>query len=137
MVLLDGPQESNCFVCGEGNEKGMHVHFSYVAEHCRVFAETTVDEAWQGFSGIVHGGILAALLDDAMWHALWYEIRVMTMTAEIHVRYHKPARIGLPLTVMGSATETRRRLARAEARIEQQNAVVATAQAVFLPTKDR
>ena len=127
--------ETNCFVCGERNERGMHVHFTYVPAHRQVLAETHVEALWQGFTGIVHGGILAGLLDDAMWHALWYETHVVTMTAEMHVRYHKPAKIGMPLTIVGAVTESGRRMAKAEARIEQEQVTVATAQGVFLPSK--
>jgi uncharacterized protein (TIGR00369 family) len=114
----------------------MHVHFTYVPENRHVRAETRVGEAWQGFKGIVHGGILAGLLDDAMWHALWHETHVMTMTADLRVRYHKPARIGIPLTIVGTLREANRRMAKAEARIEQQNITVATSEAVFLPARE-
>ncbi|MDR7533961.1 MAG: PaaI family thioesterase [Armatimonadota bacterium] len=95
---------SRCFVCGVANPIGLHVHFARAGT--RVVGEFTPGDLHVGFSGVVHGGILAAVLDDAM-AALGYTQDDPTVTARLQVRYRRPARPGQPLRV--EAEETGRR----------------------------
>ena len=43
----------------------------------------------QGYSGIMHGGVIAALLDTAMTHCLLYH-GVTALTGDLRVRFVKP-----------------------------------------------
>lgn len=95
---------SRCFVCGVGNPIGLHVHFARAGD--RVVGEFTPGDLHVGFAGVVHGGILAAVLDDAM-AALGYTEGDPTVTARLQVRYRRPARPGQRLRV--EAEETGRR----------------------------
>lgn len=105
-----------CFVCGS-NAPGLHVAFSGDPQEVR--ASTVIQPPYQGFDGVVHGGILAGMLDDAMWHVIHQQDESLyPMTAEIKVRYHAPARIGERLTVISHLTSFRRRLMVAEAVIQ-------------------
>lgn len=135
--MADGNEwpDNPCFVCGNQNPYGMHVHFAYQAERHQVSAEVTLSDKWQGFQGIVHGGILAGLMDDAMWHVLWQETHLVTMTADLRVRYHKPVKIHIPVRITGTMVEADRRLIKASARVEQHDQVVAVSEGVFLRVK--
>ncbi|MDR7420753.1 MAG: PaaI family thioesterase [Armatimonadota bacterium] len=95
---------SSCFVCGRTNPIGLHVTFT--ARGDRVVGEFTPTDLHVGFSGIVHGGILAAVLDDAL-AAIGYYQGEPTVTARLAVRYRRPARPGEVLRV--EAVETGRR----------------------------
>ncbi|WP_028962955.1 PaaI family thioesterase [Sulfobacillus thermosulfidooxidans] len=132
---MDEWQNNPCFICGNQNDQGMHVHFTYLPQEHLVQAEVVVTESWQGFKGIVHGGIIAGLLDDAMWHILWNETHVVSMTADLRVRYRKPLYINTPLLVIGKLVESTRRLMRAQAFIEQNQEVMASSEGIFLPAK--
>jgi acyl-coenzyme A thioesterase PaaI-like protein len=53
----------NCFVCGVENIQGLQIDF-YEVEAGKVTAAITVPQHFQGYPGIVHGGIIAAMLDE-------------------------------------------------------------------------
>ncbi|MDR7523520.1 MAG: PaaI family thioesterase [Armatimonadota bacterium] len=95
---------STCFVCGPSNPIGLHVRFSRDAG--RIVAEFTPTDLHVGFAGMVHGGILAAVLDDAL-AAIGYIQGEPTVTARLAVRFRRPASPGIPLRV--EAEETGRR----------------------------
>jgi uncharacterized protein (TIGR00369 family) len=100
-TLLDA---SHCFVCGSRNPIGLRLAFT--VRDGRVTAEFTPSDLHVGFTGIVHGGILAAVLDDAMAAVGFYQGEP-TVTARLSVRYRRPARPGERLHV--EAEETGRR----------------------------
>lgn len=101
-----------------------------------VQASTVIHPPYQGFDGVVHGGILAGIVDDAMWHAIHQQKDVFPMTAELKVRYHVPAKIGDALTVKAHVTLFRPRLMAAEATIyNSEGAVVVTAEGRFMPNR--
>jgi uncharacterized protein (TIGR00369 family) len=110
-------EASSCFVCSQTNPIGLHVRFT--VEGDRVIGEFTPTELHVGFHGIVHGGILAAVLDDAL-AAIGYHQGEPTVTARLAVRYRRPARPGEMLRV--EAVETGRRGA-----LRQGTAVLRTA----------
>ncbi len=106
--------------------------FSGDADEVR--ATTVVQPPYQGFSGVVHGGILAGIVDDAMWHVIHQHEEVFPMTAELKVRYHQPARIGEELTVRSHLVSFRRRLMVAEATIHRvDGTLVVSAEGRFMP----
>jgi uncharacterized protein (TIGR00369 family) len=87
---------SYCFVCGVQNPIGLQIEFS--VRDGRVTGEFTPSDLHVGFTGIVHGGILAAVLDDAM-AAVGYCQGEPTVTARLSVRYRRPARPGERLQI--------------------------------------
>lgn len=89
-----------------------------------------------GFQGLVHGGILAAVLDDALaW--LGYYHGEETVTARLSIRYRQPARPGVRLRVEAEETDRRgpMRQGRAVIRTEDGN-VIAEAEATMFPAPD-
>ena len=87
-----------CFVCGWENPIGLNVTF--YSEDGRVRARFTPDERHQGFPGLVHGGILFALLDEVISRAA-YLMGDWVLTGRVEVRYARPARVGEPLELEG------------------------------------
>ena len=55
------PTSAMCFVCGRNNPNGLHLHFFVDAEN-RVHAEFTPQVEHQGFPGIMHGGVISAII---------------------------------------------------------------------------
>ena len=72
-------------------------------------AEYTPDQKFQGWKGIMHGGIIATLLDEAMTRLAWI-VCGGALTAEITIRYVAPARIGEPLFIRGEIVKDSRRI---------------------------
>ena len=107
-VMSDG-----CMICGRNNAGGLRMRFENTEDGVR--STVTVPENFQGFDGIAHGGTVAAILDDAMWWAVYRTRGAATMTAEMKVRYHGPVQVGEALVVEATLTSYRGRLHRARA----------------------
>jgi len=89
------------------------------------------EEGHQGGPGIVHGGLVSALLDEACGLlATWY--RFPTVTARIFVRYRRPVNINTELLLQAELTSERGRRLRVAAQIGDGNEVLAEARAAFL-----
>ena len=89
------------------------------------------DERHQGGPGLVHGGLVAAALDEACGLlATWY--RFPTVTARIFVRYRRPVPINTELLARAELTSERGRRLRVAAQIGDGNEVLAEARAAFL-----
>ena len=97
---------SKCFVCGDKNEIGLQVKF--FADETHAIGEYTAQEQFQGYHGILHGGITASLLDEIMIKAV-YALDVVAVTAEMTVRYKKPVKTGDRLTLTGKVLAKRGR----------------------------
>jgi acyl-coenzyme A thioesterase PaaI-like protein len=83
-----------------------------------VVVEYTVPDQFQGYPGVVHGGVVAALLDEVTGrvHMGGNPVRFM-FTARLDVRYRKNVPIGQPLRIFGHAGKSKERTAMATAQI--------------------
>ena len=81
-----------CFVCGQDNPQGLKLKFQIDAQN-QISSAFTPQKIHQGFSGIVHGGLIAAVLDEVMVNLLWLR-KIPAVSAELNVRLKKPAKIG-------------------------------------------
>lgn len=82
----------NCFACGSNNGVGLGLKF-YKREDGTVFGNFFADPKYEGYSGIIHGGIIATLLDSAMTHCLLME-GIPALTGRLSIRYSNPIRTG-------------------------------------------
>jgi acyl-coenzyme A thioesterase PaaI-like protein len=102
----------SCFACGQANPIGLRLRFEHDGDAVR--AEFTPGPHYQGYEGLLHGGIVAAALDDAM--ANLYHMRGRdTVTARLEIRYRREAPIGQRLIVTARTTGERGRFFTAEA----------------------
>lgn len=112
-----------CFACGERNPDGMRLKIAY-PEPGRSRIEFVPERKFQGWRGVLHGGIIATVLDEAFAHALGGpelgggEVAV---TAEMTVRFKKPARIGRRLVVEGRVVENKGRIIDCEAVLKDES----------------
>jgi uncharacterized protein (TIGR00369 family) len=106
------PNSRHCFVCGLENEHGLHLRFYKTAEG-EVTVRTTVPDHFQGYPGIVHGGIVASLVDEALGrvHMGAAEDPRFMFTAKISVNYRKPVPTGKPIRIVAHAVKRKRRTA--------------------------
>ena len=106
------PNSRHCFVCGVENKFGLHLRFYETAEG-EVTIETAVPEQFQGYPGIVHGGIVASLVDEALGrvHMGPAENPRFMFTAKLSINYRKPVPIATPIRVVAHAIKNRRRAA--------------------------
>jgi len=97
------PNSSMCFVCGRDNPAGLKMDFYSLDDEC-VYADYTPHHHHQGYPGVIHGGVVTAMLDEIMGRTaiasdLW------CMTAEIKVRFKKPVPVDVPLKLKGEITK--------------------------------
>jgi acyl-coenzyme A thioesterase PaaI-like protein len=102
-----------CFICGVENPVGLHLHI-YETAPGEVEASYTAPEHFQGYPGVLHGGIVGAILDELSGRALMgsdpMEPRFM-FTAKLEIKYRKNVPIGVPLRIVGRAGRSRSRSA--------------------------
>ena len=112
---LRARRQSCCFVCGQDNPRGLRLLFQDDREG-EVSATWTPDSAWEGFRGIVHGGVVSTVLDEAMSKAVagnGFE----ALTAELRVRLRRPVASGSTFTIRGWVVRRRKQIIEAEAAI--------------------
>ncbi|MBD3258715.1 hotdog fold thioesterase [candidate division GN15 bacterium] len=97
----------HCFVCGEDNQHGLQAKFYFDGK--QAISSLTATDAFEGYRGIYHGGILSAMLDEVMIKAILAQ-DIFAVTAELTVRFVKPVTTGDSLTFIGRVTETKGRM---------------------------
>ncbi len=123
--------DGGCLVCGSQNAHGLHLQFTKTEDGA--VADGVVPSHLQGFLGRSHGGIIAAVLDEAMYYAVAMRGMPGVATAEISVRYRKPLPTEEPFRVESRCERVTRRFAKASAVILVAGEVVAEAEGMFLP----
>ena len=124
--------EGKCFVCGAKNPDGLKLSFEIDREKQTLKTTFVASRTFQGWDGIVHGGIISTLLDEAM-AKLVHELGFQSVTASLEVRFKKPAPILEPLRVYGTITEVGKRLIRAKAHVAREDGtILATGISTFL-----
>jgi acyl-coenzyme A thioesterase PaaI-like protein len=104
-------------VCGLENEHGFRLAF-YESSGETVEAEATIPEHFQGYPGVAHGGIVAALLDEiAVRAATVGEPDHLMLTARMELRFRKAVPVGAPLRLVGTLLERKPRATRARGEI--------------------
>jgi len=82
----------NCFACGSNNGMGLRLKF-YKHEDGIVFGNFFADPKFESYSGIIHGGIIATLLDSVMTHCLLMK-DIPALTGRLSIKYSTPIRTG-------------------------------------------
>lgn len=128
--LRDSP---GCYVCGTDNPAGLRVVFTADAAGRAIRGVFHPRSEHQGFEGIVHGGVIAALLDEAMVKLAWH-LGMAAVTAELTVKFKAPASPGDELVVSARLTGAAKRLIEADARIDRGPVLIAEARGKLLKT---
>lgn len=102
--LLD---DRRCFACGPENEDGLQLLFEY--GDGAATATFTPKQRFAGWTTMLHGGIVATLLDEAMAHAA-IAAGLRAVTGRLEIRFRKPAPMGVPLVAQGQLIGKRARL---------------------------
>ena len=135
-LLLD--DDRHCFGCGERNPIGLRLKFEKIADG-GVETVFTPGKDHQGYKDLLHGGLMALVLDEAMVNAVWLNA-TPAVSVEIRVRLRHAVQVGQPLRIRawiepaaGSASAQKRLvLTRGEARDQKTGRLVAEADAKCL-----
>lgn len=93
-------QKNYCFGCGKDNPDGMKLKFHYDEELGKFVAHFRLGKRFTGPPRHAHGGIIAAVLDEAMSKPS-KPLGIMAPTIELTVKYLKPVPLGTKLTATG------------------------------------
>jgi len=119
----------DCFACGRVKH-GLGMTFVRSGSDT-VSAEWFCDERYQSYPGIVHGGIIATILDCAMTNCLLMK-GIPAVTADMRIEYREPVRVGSVVTVNAWLVRSRPPLFVLGAEVIQDGQVTARATAKFM-----
>ena len=106
------PNSLHCFICGIENPIGLKLKI-YRSEEGNIESTYTAPEHFQGYPGVLHGGIVAAILDEISGRALMGDPSLprFMFTGKLEVRYRKNVPIGKPLRIVGKAGKSKGKIA--------------------------
>lgn len=111
------PNSRHCFVCGLENDHGLKLRFRETGPG-EVTADYVVPEQFQGYPGVVHGGIVTAMLDEVTGRAHINSGQTRFMfTAKIEIRFRKNVPVGQPIKIVGQIEKSKSRMASSIGRI--------------------
>lgn len=121
-----------CFVCGRNNPAGLYMQF-YDNGKNEVLSDYTVAARYQSYPGIVHGGIIASMLDEAVGRvAMIGDHHHFMVAVKLQVLYRHPVPVEIPLRITGRIIRMSGRLGRAQGEITLPDGTVACEAAVTL-----
>lgn len=85
------PKYEKCFFCGPATG-GLALLLHHVND--RAICEFTAHEKFQGYVGMLHGGIVTGILDEVMWWALFVRTMAVCATWKIEVEFRRPVATG-------------------------------------------
>jgi acyl-coenzyme A thioesterase PaaI-like protein len=110
---LQVQRQNACVVCGPDNPHGLQIRFEREADGTAA-ANWRPAKNWEGFQGIVHGGIISTVLDEAMSKAV-AALECEALTGELRVRFRRHVASGEDLHIRGWIVKRMKRLIKTEA----------------------
>jgi acyl-coenzyme A thioesterase PaaI-like protein len=86
------PGHKNCFYCDPDVEHGLKLKIAH--GHGGVVTNLLIDDRFQGYEGVVHGGIVMGVLDELMWWAILTNTKRICMTLKVDMSFARPIRCG-------------------------------------------
>lgn len=131
-IMIKQPNSDYCFVCGRKNPRGLYVTF-YDNGRNEVHATHTIPEDFQGYPGVVHGGIVASLLDEVVARvAMIGDPHHFMMSVKLEVKYRHPVPTETELTAVGRIVKLHGRLGKAVGEVRLPDGTVAAEAAMTL-----
>lgn len=129
------PNSRSCFACGMENGAGLRMRFFETeGPPVQVVSEYTVPRRYQGYPGVVHGGIIATMLDEVTSRTVFrVDPPRFVVTARLSVRYRRPVPVEQPLRLTGRVVEDKGRVITTAGTIEDsEGTLLAESEAVLM-----
>jgi len=107
LPAINSKSLNQCFACGQDNPIGLKLKFSWDGKTAT--AEFTPTEFHQGWQGVLHGGIISTILDEAMSYVAYFQ-GIDTITAKSEVRFKQPVPTQKPLLISATTAKRTRKL---------------------------
>ncbi|MBN1334210.1 MAG: PaaI family thioesterase [Synergistales bacterium] len=125
-----------CFVCGNPeleNPRSLGVVIFWDTDKKTTVIPIHPDNTWNGYPGVVHGGIIAAVMDDAMAWSVFKTSGKWGVTAKMSLRYRKAMKTGVEYTVKGKVTSiTGKKVATESVIFDYEGNKIAESNALFI-----
>ena len=121
---------SRCIVCGQKCSGGLNLEFE-ILDDGSVSAVLENGRHYEGYDGLLHGGIIAAIADGAMTNCLFAH-GITAVTAELNVRFRHPLTVNTPLRVVAKILRRNEPLFVIEAELIQESQIKARATGKFM-----
>lgn len=126
-----------CFVCGLENKDGLKLMLESPAAG-QVTGRISVPGKFQGWPGIVHGGIIAAILDEAAGRTATEQVpKHVYLTGTMNVRYRHPVKCETPLLVEAEMVSRKGRVVTSRSRLmDETRSVLAEAEIIYVQLEE-
>jgi acyl-coenzyme A thioesterase PaaI-like protein len=119
----------NCFACGKYSPIGLRLHYTLCGN--TLTGEFRISDNYQGYDDIVHGGIIASILDCSMVHLFHKRDGLELKTAKLNITYRKSLPVNKTFVVTAIADYNARHFYKAKAQIKIGDMVFAEAEGFF------
>ena len=132
------PNSPGCFICGSKNFSGTNVQFFSTDEG--VQCEYHTSEKHISYEGLIHGGILSALLDECLGWAVAIKEKQMVVTGELTIRFNIPVPVNKKIVIKGfsavNQSDDKKYKVGVGQIVDKEKNVYATAEGKFFPMPD-
>jgi acyl-coenzyme A thioesterase PaaI-like protein len=116
LYAVEVTYDGRCFGCGDRNPDGLQMRFENTGSEA--VCDYELPSRYQGWQGMMHGGMVALMLDEAVGWAGWHSGHP-GVTARLEVRYRIPLELGERVRVAGRVDRVKRTLVYASASIDR------------------
>ena len=121
----------HCFACAEDHPLGLHLKFKEKSDQeNQLLGKIKISKSYQGYNGLIHGGIVSTILDSAMT-SLLLEKGIVAVTAELNIRFKRVILPEIETIIEAELLEEQPPIYRLEARVMQNGVLSAFAKARF------
>jgi acyl-coenzyme A thioesterase PaaI-like protein len=121
---------TRCIMCGDSNLLSLRLKFE-PGTNGDVSASFQGNSRLQGYDGILHGGVISALLDSVMTNCL-FQRNIEAVTADLRVRFLLPVPCNASLNLRAWIVEETRMLFKLKAELTLEDTIMARAEALFV-----
>ncbi|MCZ6630244.1 MAG: PaaI family thioesterase [Actinobacteria bacterium] len=125
--------DDGCFACGRENPLGLHLD-GFSLDDGVVSARFDPREEYRGAGTSLHGGVAATALDEMLVWAGILDLRVMSITAKMDLKYRRPVLVTDPILVRARVDERRGRRLLASGELLVDDRVCVEASGLYLVT---
>jgi uncharacterized protein (TIGR00369 family) len=92
-----------CFICGLQNPVGLHMAIYNDHNNNCIYSNVVIPDQYQSYPGVVHGGIVATMLDEISGRATIMDgsDQNLMVTLKLEVKYRLPTPTNTPLKIIG------------------------------------
>ncbi len=104
-MTIEQHASTNCFLCGTENKKGLKLKWFTDDFNQTVYSDMVISDEYCGYFGVVHGGIVAAIMDETAGRTTLLAnpdgLQEGFVTKKLEVEFIKPTPTNTPLRAIG------------------------------------